>query len=71
MFFSRSYYVARSYSNVKKWKETVALYQRALDNCKKAVTGLKKQPQNDKLKVCTTLSDFEPTCNVPHFNSFC
>ncbi|XP_059176019.1 signal recognition particle subunit SRP68-like [Physella acuta] len=46
----RSYYIARSYASAKKWKETVALYQRALDNCKKALEGFKNQPQTPKLK---------------------
>ncbi|KAI8797162.1 signal recognition particle subunit SRP68 [Biomphalaria glabrata] len=46
----RSYYIARSYASAKKWKETVSLYQRALDNCKKAIGGLKKQTQNGKIK---------------------
>ncbi|KAH9498371.1 signal recognition particle subunit srp68 [Bulinus truncatus] len=46
----RSYYIARSYASAKKWKETVSLYQRALDNCKKAINGLKKQNETVKLK---------------------
>ncbi|XP_005095134.1 signal recognition particle subunit SRP68 [Aplysia californica] len=46
----RSFYIARSYSSAKKWKETVALYQRALDNCKKALAGYKKQSQSPKIK---------------------
>lgn len=51
LFSLRSYYIARSYASAKKWKETVSLYQRALDNCKKAIGGLKKQTQNGKIKV--------------------
>ncbi|GFN87230.1 signal recognition particle subunit srp68-like [Plakobranchus ocellatus] len=46
----RSFYIARSYASAKKWKETLALYQRALDNCKKAVAGWKQQAQTPKLK---------------------
>ncbi|KAK3709166.1 hypothetical protein RRG08_030846 [Elysia crispata] len=46
----RSFYIARSYASAKKWKETLALYQRALDNCKKAIAGWKQQPQTSKLK---------------------
>ncbi|CAL1543670.1 unnamed protein product [Lymnaea stagnalis] len=46
----RSFYIGRSYASAKKWKETVALYQRALDNCKKALEGLKHHPSSPKLK---------------------
>lgn len=50
-FSSRSFYIARSFASAKKWKETVALYQRALDSCNKALAGLAKRPQSQKLKV--------------------
>ena len=51
LLFNRSFYIARSYSSAKKWKETLALYQRALDNCKKALAGWKQQQETPKLKV--------------------
>ncbi|CAG5121772.1 unnamed protein product [Candidula unifasciata] len=50
----RSFYIARSFASAKKWKETVALYQRALDNCNKALDGLKKLPQTPKLLKSVT-----------------
>lgn len=37
VFHFRCFYIAQSYLAVKKWKETLALYERALDYCRQAI----------------------------------
>ena len=42
-FFCRCFYIAQSYLLVKKWKETLALYERTLDYC---FQSLEKYPKS-------------------------
>ncbi|XP_048760019.1 signal recognition particle subunit SRP68-like [Ostrea edulis] len=55
----RSYYIAQSYLGAKKWKETISLYERVLQNAQNALKGYKSLPKTQQTQFKMEVSSLE------------
>ncbi|XP_011455290.1 signal recognition particle subunit SRP68 [Magallana gigas] len=55
----RSYYIAQSYLGAKKWKETISLYERVLQNAQSALKGYRSLPKPQQAQFKVEMSNLE------------